>query len=55
MSGITVRGVTVGGAVLGVTATRELPFTGYVLAIYAVLAIGLILSGLVVRFAARGE
>ena len=55
MSGITVRGAAVGAGVLGVATTRELPFTGYVLAGYAVLAIALILTGLIARFAARGE
>jgi hypothetical protein len=53
MSGITVRGATVGAGVLGVGAARELPFTGHVLVAYAVLAIGLILTGLLVRVAAR--
>lgn len=55
MSGITIRGAAAGAGVLGVATARELPFTGYVLTAYAVLAIALILTGLVARFAARGD
>jgi hypothetical protein len=55
MSGITIRATTLGGAVLGAEASRELPFTGLALAVFAVLAVGLVLSGLCVRIlAARG-
>ena len=49
MSGITVRATTLGGAVLGAQVSRELPFTGIALAVFAVLAVALVLSGLVVR------
>lgn len=55
MSGITVRATTMGGAVLGVGASRELPFTGHVLTVFAVLAVAFIVSGLLVRLGARGE
>jgi hypothetical protein len=56
MSGITVRATTVGAGVLGVSVSRELPFTGHVLTVFVIGAVGLVLSGLLVRFlAARGE
>lgn len=56
MSGITVRATTVGTGVLGVSASRELPFTGHVLTLFVVVGVGLVLSGLFVRLlAARGE
>lgn len=55
MSGVTVRATTLGGAVLGASASRELPFTGHVLTVFALVAVGLVLTGLFVRFIAREE
>lgn len=56
MSGITVSATTVGGGALGVAVARQLPFTGTVLALFALFAVGLIVAGLFVRFlGARGE
>jgi hypothetical protein len=56
MSGLTIRATTVGAGALGVAASRQLPFTGIALGVFAVLAVGLIVTGLVVRaLSARGE
>jgi hypothetical protein len=56
MSGLTVRATTVGAGALGVAVSRQLPFTGIALGVFAAFAVVLIVTGLIVRvLSARSE
>jgi hypothetical protein len=50
ISGATVSAFGVAGAVVGVEATGQLPFTGLVLGLFLLVGLALVLSGLLVRF-----